>query len=106
MMESALAGLTTQSNALDRAAAEVTREGAEPSEAEGSATVQISGAARDANQSQANKAASKDSALTSGLEGAMVDTRIAKYAYIANLKVLQTAAEVEKAAADILKPKQ
>ncbi len=100
-MQSALAGLTAQSDALDRAAAEVTRAGAEPSMAEDSATVQISAAARDASSKPANG----DAALTSGLEGAMVDTRIAKYAYIANLKVLQTGAEVEKAAADMLKPK-
>ncbi len=101
-MQSALAGLTAQSDALDRAAADVARAGAEPSTAEGSATVQISAAARDANR-QSGQA---DSALTSGLEGALVDTRIAKYAYIANLKVLQTGAEVEKAAADLLKPKR
>jgi hypothetical protein len=99
-MQSALAGLTAQSDALDRAAAEVTRAGAEPSEGEGSATVQISAAGRDANQKNT------DSVLTSGLEGALVDTRIAKYAYIANLRVLQTGAEVEKAAADMLKPKR
>lgn len=40
--------------------------------------------------------------MTSGLEGAMVDMRVAKYAFIANLKVLQTGAEVEKAAAELL----
>ena len=97
-MQSALAGLTMQSDALDRAAAEVTRAGAEPSEAQGASTVQISGAARDANQNG-------DSALTSGLEGAMLDTRVAKYAFMASLKVLQTGAEVEEAAANLLKPK-
>lgn len=101
LMQSAVAGLTAQSDALDQAAAAVTHAGAELS-AGGSAAFQISAAARDANQSQEHK----ERALTSGLEGAMVDTRIAKYAYIANLKVLQTAAEVEKAAADLLKPKQ
>lgn len=47
-----------------------------------------------------------DDALTSGLEGAMVDTRVAKYAFIASLKVLQTGAEVEETAAKMLKPKQ
>jgi hypothetical protein len=101
-MQSALAGLTAQSDAMDRAADDVARTGAVPPEAEDGATVQISGRARDANQKSQNT----DSALTSGLEAAMIDTRIAKYAYIANLKVLQTGAEVEKAAADMLKPKR
>src|SRR3954464_10366484 len=100
-MQSALAGLTAQSDALDRAAADVTRAAAEPSQAEASATVAISGAARPASQ----KGDSADSALTSDLEGAMVDTRIAKYAFMANLKVLETGAEVERTAANLLKPK-
>ncbi len=97
-MQSALAGLTAQSDALDRAAAEVTQAGAEPSEAEASATVKISAGARDANHNP-------DTALTSGLESAMVDTRIAKYSFMANLKVLQTGVEVEEATANLLKPK-
>jgi len=101
-MQSALAGLTAQSDALDRAAADVTRAAAEPSQAEASATVAISGAARAASSQKGDSA---DSALTSDLEGAMVDTRIAKYAFMANLKVLETGAEVERTAANLLKPK-
>lgn len=99
-MQSALAGLTAQSDALDRAAAEVTRADAEPS-AEGSATVEISVAARAASQSSDRV----DRAPTSSLESAMVDTRIAKYSFMANLKVLQTGVEVEETAANLVKPK-
>jgi flagellar basal body rod protein FlgC len=36
----------------------------------------------------------------------MVDTRVAKYAYIANLKVLQTGAEMEQTAAELVRPQR
>ena len=98
-MQSALAGINAESKRFDESAERVTKLAGAPSAAETAETVQISPEARQAGESL-------DSVLTSGLEGAMVDMRVAKYAYIANLKVLQTGAEVEKAAAEILDPKK
>lgn len=97
LVQSALEGLNRISEAFDRSAADVVRMAGAPSAAETADTVRISPEAR-----QAGSAA--DSSLTSGIEGAMVDMRVAKYAFMANLKVLQTGAEVEEAAAKILKP--
>jgi hypothetical protein len=97
-MQSAVAGIHRLSEAFDQSAAEVVRLGGAPSAAETAETVRISPEARQAGTAT-------DSSLTSGLEGAMVDMRIAKYAFIANLKVLQTSAEVDEAAAKMLKPK-
>ena len=45
-----------------------------------------------------------DQALSSGMEGAMADMRVAKYAFIAQLKVLETSAEIDATAAKLLKP--
>lgn len=98
LTQSALAGVAAESERFERSAARVTRLAGAPSAAETAETVQISAEARRAGETL-------DSTLSSGLEGAMVDTRVAKYAFIANLKVLQTGAEMEKAAADLLKPK-
>jgi hypothetical protein len=98
LTQSALAGIAAASERFERSAARVTRLAGAPSAAETAETVQISAEARQAGETL-------DSTLSSGLEGAMVDTRVAKYAFIANLKVLQTGAEIDKAAADILKPK-
>jgi hypothetical protein len=98
LSQSALAGIAAASERFERSAARVTRLAGAPSAAETAETVQISAEARQAGETL-------DSTLSSGLEGAMVDTRVAKYAFIANLKVLQTGAEIEKAAADMLKPK-
>lgn len=97
LTQSALAGIAEAAARFERSAAKVTRLAGAPSAAETAETVQISAEAREIQ-------ATLDSVTTSGLEGAMVDTRVAKYAFIANLKVLQTGAEVEKAAADLLKP--
>jgi len=97
-MLSALAGLRAESERFERSAARVTRLAGTPSAAETAETVQISPEARAASETL-------DSVMTGGLESAMVDLRVAKYAYIANLRVLQTGAEVEQAAADLLKPK-
>jgi hypothetical protein len=36
----------------------------------------------------------QDNDSTGGLEGALVDTRIAKYQFMANIKVLQTGDEI------------
>lgn len=100
-MQSALAGINAESKRFDESAERVTKLAGAPSAAETAETVQISPEARQAGETL-------DTVLTSGLEGAMIDTRVAKYAYIANLKVLQTGAEVEETAAKLLdrKPKQ
>lgn len=95
-MQSAVAGVRSESDRFDRSAEEVTRLAGAPSAAETAETVQISPEARRAGETL-------DSVLTSGLEGAMVDTRVAKYAFIANLKVLQTGAEMEETAASLIK---
>lgn len=96
--QSALAGIAQEAERFERSASRVTRLAGAPSAAETAETVQISAEAREI-------APTLDSVMTSGLEGAMVDTRVAKYAFIANLKVLQTGAEMEKAAADLVKPR-
>ena len=97
-MDSALASMTRLSEAFERSAADVVRQSGSPSAAETAETVRISPEARRAGTAT-------DTYLTSGLEGAMTDMRVAKYAFIASLKVLQTSAEVEQSAANLLKPK-
>lgn len=91
--------MTRLSEAFDRSAAEVVRLGGGSSAAETAETVRISPEARHAGTATDNN-------LTSGLEHVMTDMRVAKYAFIASLKVLQTSAEVEETAANLLKPKQ
>jgi flagellar basal body rod protein FlgC len=93
-MQSGVAGLTAESQRFDLSAERLTRLAGAPSAAETAETVQISAEARQASET-------RDSVTTSGLERAMVDMRVAKYAFIANLKVLQTGAEVEKEAAKL-----
>lgn len=97
-MQSALSGIRAESERLDRSAATVTKLAGAPSAAETAETVRISTEARQVSETL-------DSVLTSGLEGAMVDTRVAKYAFIANLEVLQAGVEVEKAATNLIKPR-
>jgi len=99
LMQSALAGINTESKRFDESAERVTKLAGAPSAAETAETVQISPEARQTGETL-------DSVLTSGLEGAMVDTRVAKYAFIANLKVLQTGAEMEDEAAKLLDHKR
>jgi hypothetical protein len=96
--QSALAGIAAEADRFDKSAARVTRLAGAHHASETAETVQISAEARKAGELQ-------DSTTTAGLESALVDTRVAKYAFIANLKVLQTGAEIEKAAADLIKPK-
>lgn len=98
-MQTALAGINAESKRFEESAERVTKLAGAPSAAETAETVQISPEARNAGETL-------DTVLTSGLEGAMVDTRVAKYAYIANLKVLETGAEMEETAAKLLGPKQ
>jgi hypothetical protein len=97
-MQSALSAMTRLSEAFDRSAEDVVRMSGAPSAAETAETVRISPEARQAGTAT-------DRSLTSGIESAMVDMRVAKYAFMANLKVLQTGAELEETAAKLLKPK-
>jgi len=85
VLQAGLAGLSAASASFDRAAAQVTREAALSSSGD-AATVSISAAARGSAASGAGD--------SGGLEGALVDTRMAKYAFIANLRVLQTGDEM------------
>lgn len=87
IFESALAGLNQASGRFERSAAEVTRLAGAYSAAESAATVQISPEAR-------GPAPVQDAESNGTLEGALVDTRIAKYQFIANLRVLQTGDEM------------
>lgn len=96
LAQSSLSAVAAEAERFERSAERLTRLAGAPSAAEGAETVQISPEARQANQNM-------DDALGSGLEGAIVDTRVAKYAFVANLKVLQTSAEIEDAAAQLLK---
>ncbi len=87
VFESAAAGIIDASKAFDRSAAQVTRLAGAFSAAESAATVTISAEARGAQPAT-------DSETNGDLEGAIVDTRIAKYAFIANLRSLQTGEEM------------
>jgi len=87
ILQSGLAGLNAASDGFDRSAAQVARLAGAPSAAQSAATERISPEARDVSTAQ-------DSTTAGNLESAVVDTRIAKYAFIANLKVLQTADEM------------
>ena len=88
VFESAVAGLNQASGRFERSAAAVTRLAGNFSAAESAATVNISAEARAPQPPQ-------DAQSNGTLEGAIVDTRIAKYQFIANLRVLQTADELD-----------
>lgn len=92
----ALGGLNRQLEGFDRAAADVVKGSVG---AEGYEPIDISNSARNGGETQ-------DSALTAGLEGAMVDMRITKYLAIANMQVLKTQDEVSQAAQELLRPKK
>lgn len=96
--ESALSGIARESERFERSAAKLTRLAGAPSAAETAETVQISPEAREASQNM-------EQGLGTGLESALVDTRVAKYAFMANLKLLETGAEVERAALKIVEPR-
>ncbi len=87
IFESAVAGLNQATGRFERSAAQVTRLAGAYSAAESAATVNISAEAR-------GPAPTQDNESNATLEGAIVDTRIAKYQFIANLKVLQTGDEM------------
>jgi len=94
IFESAIAGLNQASGRFERSAAQVTRLAGAYSAADSAATVQISAEAR-------GDAPVQDNEANATLEGALVDTRIAKYQFIANLRVLQTGDEMEREAAKL-----
>jgi hypothetical protein len=94
-----LAGITAESDRFERSAADVTRLAGAPSAAETAETVSISAEAREPQQTN-------DSVLTGDLEQATVDTRVAKYAYIANLKLLKAADDMAQQVGDLLDPKR
>ena len=94
IFESAIAGLNQASGRFERSAAEVTRLAGAYSAAETADTVEISAEARGQKPPQ-------DSETKGTLEGAIVDTRIAKYQFIANLRALQTGDEMQREAAKL-----
>lgn len=96
IFETAVAGLNQASGRFERSAAQVTRLAGNYSAAESAATVNISAEAR-------GPLATEDNQEKATLEGALVDTRIARYQFIANLEVLQTADEMSKELTRILK---
>ena len=75
----AVQGLQNQIDAMNGAAQQVLVASTAPSTPD---RVDISAGAK--------SAASGDTALSSGLEGGMVDLRISKYLAVANMKVLET----------------
>lgn len=99
LTQAALAGIEAQTERFEGAAARATRLADAPSAAESAETVQVSPEARRASENLSG-------ALSTGIEGAMVDLRVAKYAFMASLSVLKTGAEVDEAAAAILPPRR
>jgi len=89
-----VAGLNQASGRFERSAAQVTRLAGAYSAAQSAATVSISAEAR-------SSAPMPDTESKATLEGAIVDTRVAKYQFIANLRVLQTGDEMEREAAKL-----
>jgi hypothetical protein len=85
----ALTGIRNQIERFNRAATEVARFGAEHHQA---AVVDISGAAR----------AQASEALGADLEGALVEGKQAEASLAANVRVLQTADDMNKELADLL----
>lgn len=96
LLQTAVAAISYESERFARSAARLTRLHGAPSAAETAETVQISAEARRASETQ-------DSVLTADIESAMVDMRVAKYAFIASLAVLETGAELQEEAAKLLK---
>lgn len=89
IFESAIAGLSQASGRFERSAAQVTRLAGAFSAAKNAVSVDISAEARASTPTQ-------DKESNGTLEGAIVDTRIAKYQFIANLRVVQTGDEMAR----------
>ena len=90
IFDAAIAGLNQASGRFERSAAQVARLAGAQSAAESAVTVHISAEAHAPAKSQDNGSNAK-------LEGALVDMRISKYQFIANLRAVQTGEDVEKA---------
>jgi len=88
----AVQGLQKQRDAMNGAAQQVLVASTAPSTPD---RVDISAGA---------KSAAGGDSLTSGLEGALVDLRVSKYLAVANLKVLETGAEMAQDVTDIVRP--
>jgi hypothetical protein len=99
LTQSALAGVAAESERLGVSAARVTRLAGAPAAPETAESVRISPEARRSSENL-------DSALGANVADAMVDMRVAKYAFMASLTVLKTGAEVEEAAAALVAPKR
>jgi len=95
MFESAVQGLSQASERFERSAAQVTRLAGAASAADGATSVDISAEAR--GPTPAHK-----SPADANLESAIVDTRIAKYQFIANLRVLETGDEMSREVAKLV----
>jgi hypothetical protein len=93
LWSAAVEGLHRQMDAMDGAAQQVLVASSAPSTPD---RVDISAAGK--------RAAGGDDALTSGIEGAMVDMRVSKYLAVANLKTLQTGDDMTKALTDMVQP--
>jgi hypothetical protein len=90
ILQSALAALGDASDRFDRSAAQVTRLASAPSFAKDAASVNISAAGRAASTT----AAAHTVESRGSLERSLLDTRLAKYAFVANLKVVQVGDDV------------
>jgi hypothetical protein len=89
IFDSAIAGLDQASGRFERSAAQVTRLAGALSAAESADTVKISPEAHAPTKAQDNDSNAR-------LEGAIVDMRIAKYQFIANLRAIQTGDDIAK----------
>jgi hypothetical protein len=94
-LESGVRGVKRELEHFDQAAASVLKESTAHHE-RAPDPVEISDAARNDAASERSDLPDGGEHLGPGLEGALIDTRIAKYSMIANLKTLQTADEMSK----------
>jgi hypothetical protein len=89
----AVSGLNRQLAALERAASDVVEQ---TTSEDGFEPVDISHEARSVGEGL-------DASTHGTLEGAIVDLRISKYLAVANMKVLKTMDDVERAAEEIIR---
>jgi hypothetical protein len=92
LWQAAVTGLARQVDAMNGAATQVLIDSTEPSTPD---RVNVSAAAKEA--------AATGTSSTSGIEGAMVDLRVAKYLAVANIKVLQTGDEMTQELTNLVK---
>ena len=92
ILQTGVAGIQRQMNAMDAAASDVLEETTAPDTPD---RVSVSGAAKEA--------AASGTAPTSGIEGALVDLRVSKYLAVANMKVVQTGEDMTRELTDLVK---